>query len=117
MYCGKGMLCCSGAMRSNPSYAWRMYGGSFLDALFYVRCWAHLVLCHRRVTEPSRRERYVPIPPLQLIRDAYKRSDSGSDLYVFAIECIYMGRPFELMNLSHELYLFAPITSHYFNNS
>ncbi|WP_236344368.1 transposase [Paenibacillus plantiphilus] len=50
---------------------------------------------YRKVTEAGRWERYVPVSPRQLIREAYKRLVAGSGLSAIAMEGIYMKLPYE----------------------
>jgi hypothetical protein len=50
---------------------------------------------YRKIQEPGRHDRYVPVTPRQLIRETYKRLASGSGLSAVAIEGIYMKLPYE----------------------
>ena len=51
----------------------------------------------RKVMEPGRHERYVPVTPRQLLREAYKRLVSGKGRSAVVMEGIYMKLPFETL--------------------
>lgn len=85
----------------------------YLNKAFFVFLQAHSfdwvtkakrnTALYRKIQQPGRRDRFVPVSPRQLIVESYKRLTSGNGLSAVAIDGIYMKLPYETLGRKGQL--------------